>query len=69
MVRDYVMSSDRTSPPEGAMFAVNMLAQTTGGSTYTYEEIAAGLAATGFNRVRLIQTKGMFSLVEGFRED
>jgi predicted O-methyltransferase YrrM len=69
VVRDYVMSSDRTAPLEGAMFAVNMLAGTRGGSTYTYEEITNGLAAVGFHRIRLIRTQGMFSLVEGFRKD
>ncbi len=69
VVRDYVMSSDRTAPLEGAMFAVNMLAGTRGGSTYTYEEIADGLSAAGFHRIRLIRTQGMFSLVEGFRKD
>ena len=69
VVRDYVMSFDRTAPLEGAMFAVNMLAGTRGGSTYTYEEIADGLAAVGFHRIRLIRAQGMFSLVEGFRKD
>lgn len=69
VVRDYVMSYDRTAPLEGAMFAVNMLAGTRGGNTYTYEEIADGLAAVGFHRIRLIRTQGMFSLVEGFRKD
>lgn len=69
VVRDYVMSSDRTEPVEGAMFAVNMLAGTRGGKTYTYEEIAGGLAAVGFYRNRLIRTEGMFSLVEGFRKE
>jgi len=68
VVRDYVMSADRTVPPEGAMFAVNMLAGTRGGGTYTYEEIADGLSAAGFHRVCLIRTQGMFSLVEGFRK-
>lgn len=69
MVRDFVMSSDRTDPPAGAMFAVNMLAGTRGGNTYTYEEIAAGLVGAGFHRIRLIRSQGMFSLVEGFRKD
>ena len=68
VVRDYVMSSDRTTPREGAMFAMNMLAGTRGGSTYTYEEIADGLTAAGFHRIRLVRTEGMFSLVEGFRK-
>ena len=67
VIRDHVMSPDRTEPLEGALFAVNMLAGTAGGNTYTFEEIEAGLEAAGFTRIRLIQTMGMFSLVEGFK--
>ncbi len=67
VVRDHVMSTDRTQPLEGALFAVNMLAGTEGGRTYTFDEIKDGLTAAGFTRINLIQTKGMFSLVEGFK--
>jgi predicted O-methyltransferase YrrM len=67
VVRDHVMSPDRTEPLEGALFAVNMLAGTADGTTYTFDEIEAGLAAAGFTRIRLIQAMGMFSLVEGFK--
>jgi predicted O-methyltransferase YrrM len=68
VVRDHVMSPDRTRPLEGALFAVNMLAATPGGGTYTFDEIKDGLTAAGFTRINLIQTKGMFSLVEGFKQ-
>jgi hypothetical protein len=67
VIRDHVMSADRTQPLEGALFAVNMLAGTKGGRTYTFDEIKEGLTAVGFRRINLIQTKGMFSLVEGFK--
>ncbi len=67
VVRDHVMSADRTQPLEGALFAVNMLAGTEGGRTYTFDEIKDGLTAAGFTRVKLIQTRGMFSLMEGFK--
>ena len=67
VIRDHVMSADRTQPLEGALFAVNMLAGTSGGRTYTFDEIKDGLTAAGFTRINLIQTKGMFSLVEGFK--
>ena len=67
VVRDHVMSPDRIQPLEGALFAVNMLAGTADGNTYTFDEIEAGLSAAGFTRIRLIQTMGMFSLVEGFK--
>lgn len=67
VVRDHVMSPDRTRPVDGALFAVNMLAGTSGGSTYTFEEIREGLTAAGFTRVKQIQSEGMFSLVEGYQ--
>ena len=67
VIRDHVMSADRTQPLQGALFAVNMLAGTEGGRTYTFDEIKEGLTAVGFGRINLIQTKGMFSLVEGFK--
>jgi len=67
VVRDHVMSADRTRPPEGALFAVNMLAGTSGGCSYTFDEISRGLMSAGFTRISLIQTQGMFSLVEGFK--
>ena len=62
------MSPDRTQPLDGALFAVNMLVGTSGGSTYTFDEIAAGLSSAGFSGIRQLQSKGMFSLVEGFRQ-
>jgi len=67
VVRDHVMSADRTQPLEGALFAVNMLAGTEGGTTYTFDEIKEGLKAAGFTRINLTRAKGMFSLVEGFK--
>lgn len=68
VVRDRVMSADRTQPLIGALFAVNMLVGTSGGSTYTFDEIAGGLSSAGFSSISQMQSKGMFSLVEGFRE-
>jgi predicted O-methyltransferase YrrM len=67
VVRDHVMSADRTQPLEGALFSINMLVGTEGGRTYTLDEIKEGLTSVGFTQINLIQTKGMFSLVEGFK--
>jgi 3-hydroxy-5-methyl-1-naphthoate 3-O-methyltransferase len=55
IIRDHVMESDRTHPPEGAMFAVNMLVATNGGGTYTFAEIEAGLREAGFTEIHLIK--------------
>lgn len=68
VIRDHVMEPNRINPKEGAVFAVNMLLSTSGGRTYTYDEIKAGLAEAGFVSIRLLQ-KGehMDGLVEAFK--
>jgi predicted O-methyltransferase YrrM len=68
VIRDHVMEPDRTEPRDGAIFAVNMLVNTEGGSTYTYEEIRAWLEAAGFANVRFLKAgKHMDGLVEAFK--
>lgn len=68
VIRDHVMSPDRTAPRSGAFFAVNMLVGTEEGGTFTYEEIAAWLVEAGFERPRLMRGgERMDALVEAFR--
>jgi hypothetical protein len=68
IIRDHVMAPDRTSPKDGAIFAVNMLLSTTGGNTYTFDEIKDGLTQAGFIRARLLRAgEHMDSLVEAFK--
>jgi len=68
LIRDHVMESDRIHPKEGAIFAVNMLLGTPGGTTYTFEEIKICLSQAGFIGIRLLK-KGehMDALVEAFK--
>ena len=68
VVRDHVMESDRTRPKDGAIFAVNMLMGTTGGNTYTYDDINDCLTKAGFIRIRLLRSgEHMDGLVEAFK--
>jgi hypothetical protein len=68
VVRDHVMESDRTRPKDGAIFAVNMLVGTTGGNTYTYDDINDCLTKAGFIRIRLLRSgEHMDGLVEAFK--
>ena len=55
IIRDHIMEADRTRPPAGAIFALNMLVGTAGGDTYTFEEVSQGLDAAGFTDIRLIR--------------
>ncbi len=68
VIRDHVMEPGRTKPRDGAIFAVNMLVNTEGGSTYTLDEIRSWLEETGFANIRLIKAgEHMDGLVEAFK--
>jgi len=68
LIRDHVMDPDRVRPRNGAIFAVNMLAGTLGGGTYTYDEIASDLTRAGFVNIRmLLEGEQMDAVVESFK--
>lgn len=52
-IRDIVMEPSRTAPMQGALFAINMLVNTTDGGTFTFDEYAEDLLAAGFSDPRL----------------
>ncbi len=63
VIRDFVMNDDHTAPLGGAVFAINMLVNTQGGGTYSYEEIKVHLESAGFTGVTLLHSGEMDSLV------
>jgi SAM-dependent methyltransferase len=68
IIRDHVMSADRLQPRAGALFAVNMLVCTEGGSTYTMQELKERLESAGFTEIRLLQDgERMNAVVEALR--
>jgi SAM-dependent methyltransferase/predicted transcriptional regulator len=65
LIRDHVMDESRTRPPAGALFAINMLVCTSGGDTYTFNEIKNTLELAGFKEVQLVRSgERMDCLVE-----
>jgi SAM-dependent methyltransferase len=54
IIRDHIMDESRTKPPEGALFAINMLVNTRSGDTYTFGEVAQSLGRAGFGNVRIL---------------
>jgi len=66
LIRDHIMDQTRTSPPAGAMFAINMLVNRRGGDTYTLKEVQEGLEQAGFVNVKQIREGWLMdALVEG----
>lgn len=67
LIRDHIMEPDRTRPPAGALFAINMLVNTEGGDTYTFEETQTALSEAGSRKVELIRTgEQMDCLIQAF---
>jgi predicted O-methyltransferase YrrM len=63
LIRDVLMDDSRTSPPYGAMFAINMLVATGGGGTFTYDEVREDLESAGFADVAVLRRdEGMNSV-------
>lgn len=55
LIRDHIMDTSRTDPPDGALFALNMLLNTESGDTYTYDEVKSALEKAGFLNVRMVR--------------
>jgi precorrin-6B methylase 2 len=65
VIRDMVMETSRVSPPAGALFAVNMLACTDAGDTFTWAEFEDDLTHAGFTDIKLlVQDQAMDSLIQ-----
>jgi SAM-dependent methyltransferase/predicted transcriptional regulator len=65
LVRDHIMNEQRTWPPEGAMFAINMLVNTPGGDTYTFREVEQDLRKACFKHVKLLRSGEKMDSVVG----
>ncbi len=51
-VQDFLVEDDRTDPPVGLIFAVNMLVATENGDNWSFNEIAGWPGDAGFEDVR-----------------
>lgn len=62
-IRDFVMQENHVEPGPGALFAINMLVATPGGSTFTFEEIREDLASAGFTNAALARQDGTMNAI------
>jgi SAM-dependent methyltransferase/predicted transcriptional regulator len=65
LIRDHIMNEQRTWPPEGALFAINMLVRTGGGDTYSFHEVAQDLIEAGFIDAKLIRSGERMDCIVG----
>jgi (2Fe-2S) ferredoxin/SAM-dependent methyltransferase len=67
VVQDFILTPDKTGPKHAALFALNMLVGTRGGSAYSEAEYAAWLAEAGFRDVARRRLSGPADLMIGRR--
>ena len=62
-ISEFLVNHDRTAPPQGLIFAVNMLVNTEAGDTFSFEEISEWLAECGFENPRLLEVPAPSPLI------
>lgn len=62
-IAEFLVNADRSGPPMGLIFAVNMLVNTDAGDTFSFEEIAGWLSEAGFVDARTLEGPGPSPLV------
>lgn len=67
VIQDFILEAERTAPPFAALFALNMLVGTRGGSTYAAAEYQAWLEEAGFRNIRHLRLPGLTGLMVGER--
>lgn len=62
-IAEFLVNKERTAPPQGLIFAVNMLVNTEAGDTFSFEEIAEWLTECGFENPRLLEVPAPSPLI------
>ena len=57
-IQDFILEPDKTAPRWGALFALNMLVGTPGGSSYSEPEYTEWLSGAGFRDIRHVRLPG-----------
>jgi cyclopropane fatty-acyl-phospholipid synthase-like methyltransferase len=68
VIQDFILEPEKTAPKSAALFALNMLTGTRGGSTYSEPEYRAWLEAASFRHIQHLTMPGPASLMVADRE-
>jgi methylase of polypeptide subunit release factors len=62
-IMEFMVNDDRSGPPMGLLFAVNMLVNTQAGDTFSFKEMSGWLREAGFRNPRLLEVPAVSPLV------
>ncbi len=63
VIAEFLVNEERTGPPNGLIFGVNMLVNTDEGDTFSFEEIRRWLEEAGFREARTVDCPGPSPLI------
>jgi 3-hydroxy-5-methyl-1-naphthoate 3-O-methyltransferase len=63
VIAEWLVNDERTGPPGGLIFAVNMLVNTDEGDTFSCDEIRRWLDEAGFKNARTVECRGPSPLI------
>lgn len=63
LVQDFILEPEKTAPRFAALFSLNMLVGTRGGSSYSEPDYAAWLTAAGFRDIRRVRLPGPAGMI------
>jgi len=67
VINEFALDEDRTSPVSAALFSVNMLANTAGGSAYTRAEITEWMETAGLEEISTMDLGGRSTVFVGLK--
>jgi len=67
VINDFIMNDDRTQPPYGALFSLNMLVGTDCGDTYTEQEMRDWFESAGITKIEKKNTSFGSDLMIGIK--
>jgi ubiquinone/menaquinone biosynthesis C-methylase UbiE len=62
-IMEFMVNHDRSGPPMGLLFAVNMLVNTKAGDTFSFREMSGWLREAGFKNPRLLEVPAVSPLI------
>jgi SAM-dependent methyltransferase len=68
VIQDWIMNDNKTSPLQGAIFAINMLVGTENGDCYSENEVGSWLANAGFSDIRRIKIESGVEQMLGIKK-
>lgn len=68
VIQEFILESDKTSPKQAALFALNMLVGTLTGNSYSADEYQAWMLEAGFEVVNRISLPAPSSLMVGSKQ-